>query len=90
MGEAVQYSRAFTELLDRKSVIFLIKEKSCLLTILDIDNIFDTVFRDLHISVKFLSDKAFDTLHAFIQTYLGIASLIDSLYFDAILSQYFL
>ena len=55
MCKAVQYPRIFTELLNRKTIIFLVKEKSCLLSVFDIDLISDTIFLNFDKCRKFFS-----------------------------------
>ena len=89
MGKAIQHFCALTQLLDGKSVIFLIQEKSCFLTVFYIHFIFDAVFLNLYQGRKFRSDKSLDQLHSFLSADFHIASLINSTDYDTILSQYF-
>ena len=90
MCEAVQYSRIFTQLLDRKTIIFLIKEKSCLLSVFDIDLISDTVFLNLDKCRKFFSDKSLVQFHTFLFTDFCIASLINTANCNTVLRENFL
>ena len=87
MGKAVQHPGILTELLNGQTVILLIQEKACLLTVLHIHQIADIVFHDFHIGIKGFADKAFDTLHALFFPFPGVASLIDAADRDAILFQ---
>ena len=89
MGKAIQHFCTLTQLLDGKSVIFLIQEKSRFLTVFYIYFIFDAVFFNLYQGRKFRSDKALDQFHSFLSADLHITSLINSADYDTILSQYF-
>ena len=90
MGKAVQHFCIFAELLDSQTVIFLIQEKSCLLSVPHIYQIFHTILNDLNIGIKLFRKEALHPLHAFIQPYLGITSLIDTTDPYAILQKLFL
>ena len=90
MCKAVQNLRPLAELLDSKTVIFLIQEKSGLLPIPDIYFIFHIVLFNLNKRRKFFSDKSLSKFHSFLATYLCITSLIDSTDPDPILSKDFL
>ena len=74
--EAVQHLCILAKSLDCQTIVFLIQEKSCLLSVFDINHISDTIFHNLNFGIKFFTDKAFDSLHAFILTNLCIASFI--------------
>ena len=78
MCKAVQYPRIFTKLLNRKTIIFLVKEKSCLLSVFDIDLISDTIFLNFDKCRKFFPDKSFVQFHTFLLTDFCIASLINT------------
>ena len=88
MGKAVQHPGILTELLNGQTVILLIQEKACLLTVLHIHQIADTVFHDFHIGIKGFADEAFDTLHALFFPFPGVASLIDAANLHAVPGQY--
>ena len=89
MCKAVEHFCIFAEMLDRFSVVFLIKEESCFLSVFDIDHVADTVFFDLHVGIKRFSDKSLVQLHAFLTAYFCIASLIDTADLDAVCCQDF-
>ena len=90
MCKAVQNLRPLAELLDSKTVIFLIQEKSGLLPVPDIYFIFHTVLFNLNKCRKFFSDKSLGKFHSLLAAYLCITSLIDSADPDSILSKDFL
>ena len=78
MGKTVKHTCIFANLLNRKAVVFLIQEKSGLLSVLYIHKVTDAVFRNLHFRIKRLSDKSGPKLHSLFGTLFRIASLIDS------------
>ena len=78
MGKAVQHFCIFAELLDSQTVIFLIQEKSCFLSVFYIYLIFYPILFDFYQSRKFRTDKALVKLHSLLTSYLGIASLVNS------------
>ena len=78
MGKTVKHFCILTDPLYGKAVVFLIQEKSGLLSVLNVHNITDAVFRNLHFCIKRLSDKSRPKLHSLFGTLFRIASLIDS------------
>ena len=89
MCKAVQDSRILAEFLDRKTVVFLIQEKSCLLSVLDIDLIFHSIFDNLNKSRELRSDEALVKFHSFLLADFGITSLVDSTDVDSVLCKNF-
>ena len=89
MCKAVQNFCTFTELLDRKSVIFLIKEESRLLSVFDIYFVFDTILFNLYKCRKFRSNETLHQFHSFLFAYLDITSLINATDDDTILCKNF-
>ena len=57
MGKAVENSFAFADFLNSQTIVFLIQEKSCFLAIDNINKIFDSVFRNLYVDIKRLSNE---------------------------------
>ena len=90
MCKAVQNFRTFAKLLDCQSVILLIQEKSCLLSVLYINFIFYAIFFNLHKRWKLRSDKTFNHFHSFLFAHLHITSLVNTPDRDSILCQNFL
>ena len=90
MCEAVQYSCIPAKLLDRETIIFLVKEKSCFLSVFDINLISDTVFLNIDKCRKFFSDKSFVQFHTFLFTDFCVASLINTANSNTVLSENFL
>ena len=78
MCETVEYLCAAAEFLDRQTVIFLIQEKSGLLPVFHIHDIFYAIFHDLNIGIKRLPDKSFDALHSLFFTLFRVTALIDA------------
>ena len=89
MSKTVQHFFAFADALHGKSVIFLIQEKSSLLTVCHIYQIVYSVFNDFYSGVKFLSDKALYFRQPFLGALVGVASLIDAADGDAVFGQQF-
>ena len=87
VSEAVQHARIPAEFLHSQPVIFLIQEKSGLLAVLYVHQITNTVFRDFHVRIKRLSQKALNPFHALFFPFLRIASLIDAADPDSILQK---
>ena len=85
--EAVEDTFSFADLVDRKTVVFLVKEETGLLTVLNVNDIFDSVFYDLNFGVKWLANESFHTLHAFLETYFRIASFVNAADRDSVLSK---
>ena len=71
MCETVEYLCAAAEFLDRQTVIFLIQEKSGLLSVFHIHDIFYAIFHEL-------TDKSLDALHSFFFTLFCVTALIDA------------
>ena len=90
MGKAVQHLCSLTDGTDRLTVIFLVQKKACFLSFFYIHHIVDTVFYDLHIGIKLLSQKTFDTLHSFLQPFFGIAALVNTADRDTVSCKNFL
>ena len=89
MGKAVKHFHIFTQFLYRQTVIFLIQEKSSLLSVFDIHQIAHSVFRDLYFGIKRRSDKAFDALQSFTASDLRIAPFIDAPYLYTVFEKLF-
>ena len=87
MRKAIDNCLSLGKLLDGESIEFLIQEESCLLTILNIYPILNTVLYNLNLCIKFLSNKALLSFQAFLLTNPGIASLINTANLDAIFSK---
>ena len=64
MGKAIQYLLILAKFVNGSPIVLLIKEKACLLTVLHIHHIPDTILHNLHLGVKRLSYKALAALHA--------------------------
>ena len=91
MGKAVQHPfrlRFFTQVLYSQPVVFLIQEKAGFLSILYIHQIADPVFQNFHLGIKGFTDKALIALHPLLQTYLGVAALVDTPNMDILLFEY--
>ena len=73
-----------------KPVIFLVKEKAGLLSVLYVNHIFHTVFGDLNLGIKLRTDKTLKYFHALERPNLGVGTLINAPDIHAILSQNFL
>ena len=87
MGKAVEDSGIFAQLLNCQTIVFLIKEKSGLLSVLYINKILHAIFLDLYVGVELLGEKALDPFHTFIEPYLRITPLIDTADLDAVLTK---
>ena len=90
MGKAVQHTFVFTDPLNRQTIVFLIQEETCLLSVFHIYQILHSIFHNLHIGVKLWSNEVFHYWHAFFFPFFGIASLIHSDNFNSIFCQHFL
>ena len=90
MGKAVQYPGSFAELCHCPSVVFLIKEESCLLSVLYIHIIAHAVLHNLYLCIKRLADKSLTALHSFLLADFRVTALIDAPDVDAVfLHQFF-
>ena len=85
MCKAVQHFRIFAKSLDCQTVVFLIQEKSGLLSVLDVHFIFYTILFNLNDRRKFFSDKSLGKFHSFLAADLCITSLIDTPDLDPVL-----
>ena len=85
MCEAVQYLLSFADSLHSQPVIFLVEEETCLLSILHVYHVMNTIFHNLDIGVKRLSNEAFYLLQTFFLTFFGITSLIHATNMDTVL-----
>ena len=88
MGKAVQYLFVGAESVNCLSVVFLVQEKSGLLSVFHIHDVTDTIFCDFNLCGERVADEAFEAFHAFLQAYLCIAALIDTTDHDTILCQH--
>ena len=84
MCEAVQNLCIFTESLNCQTVVFLIQEKSCFLSVFDVYFVFHAVFFNLDKGRKLFSDKSLGKFHSFLAADFGIASLIDTTNLDSV------
>ena len=85
MREAVEDALPLTDPLHRPSIILLVKEKTGLLSIHDIDHILDAILGDLDIRVKLRTDEALIHVHAFLFPNRRVAPLVDAADMDAVL-----
>ena len=90
MGKTVQNSGIPAKLLDCQTIVFLIQEKSCLLTVFYIHLIFYTIFHNFNQSRELFTNKALIWLHSLLLTYFHVTSLVNAAYPDTILCQNFL
>ena len=88
MGKAVQDPGPLADPVDGPAVILLVQEKSRLLSILNINDISDTIFRDPDFGIKRLCQETLVTGQAFFFTHFGITPLIDSADHDPVRRQH--
>ena len=89
MSEAVENFCPLTEFLDCQSVVFLIQEKSCFLSVFDIYFVFDTVLLNLYQCRELRSDESLNQFHSFLLADFYIASFIDTTDVDSVLCENF-
>ena len=78
MRKAVQHIHPPAQLLNSETVVLLVEEKAGFLSVFYIDVVADAIFRNRDAGVKFLPDKSFAPLHAFLEALFGIAALVDA------------
>ena len=90
MCKAVQYIHTLCHRPDCLTVVLLIQEKSRLLTVLYINNIFHIILCDADIRIKLFSYEAFCLLKALFFTFFCITAFIDAPDNDTVFSHYLL
>ena len=85
MGKTIQnFRRIAADAPDREAVEFLVEEEAGFLPVLHINDIFDAVFGDRDVRVKFFREEAFCALQPFFLADFRVAPLINSAHADTV------
>ena len=87
MRKTIQDLGILTKFLNCQTVIFLIQEKTGLLSVLHIHMIPYAILTYFNLGIKRSTQESFTSLHAFQFTNLGVASLIDAANPDSVLQK---